>query len=120
MTQDELGGRYSGGLVSLIEKGESAPSLWVLHNIADRLGVPVWALLLDDAPDLRLTAALADPRGFGVWLRDQIDGSGLSQRDLGTVAGVDHSAISRVINGNRDPLLGTALKLARACIEGVR
>ncbi len=51
---------------------------------------------------------------FNLWLRRQMRERRMSQRQLAALSGVDHSTISRLINGERVPSLATATKLARA------
>lgn len=53
---------------------------------------------------------------FGTWVLDQLERSGTTQRELSRDSGVDHSTISRLISGPRDPLLSTAQAIARALI----
>jgi transcriptional regulator with XRE-family HTH domain len=50
---------------------------------------------------------------FNTWLRRQLRERRMSQRQLGQLAGVDHSTISRLLNG-RTPSLDTATRIARA------
>jgi transcriptional regulator with XRE-family HTH domain len=45
LTQTELGDPFTKGFVSEVERGRSLPSLRALTFMADRLGVPVSALL---------------------------------------------------------------------------
>lgn len=52
--------------------------------------------------------ALADFRG---WLTRALADSHWSQRELGARSGVDHSTISRLLRGDREPTLATALKI---------
>ena len=56
-------------------------------------------------------------RAFNEWLRAQLKGKKMSQRQLAQQSGVDHSTISRLIRGDRMPSLGTATKLARGLRE---
>jgi transcriptional regulator with XRE-family HTH domain len=51
---------------------------------------------------------------FNVWLRRQMRERRISQRQLGLLAGVDHSSISRLLRHDRRPSLTTATKLAGA------
>jgi transcriptional regulator with XRE-family HTH domain len=51
---------------------------------------------------------------FNVWLRRQMRERRISQRQLGILAGVDHSSISRLLRHDRRPSLTTATKLAGA------
>jgi len=60
---------------------------------------------------------LQTPRSFNSWLRGQLKEKKMSQRQLALQSGVDHSTISRLINGDRMPSLGTATKLARGLRE---
>jgi transcriptional regulator with XRE-family HTH domain len=57
------------------------------------------------------------PRSFNTWLRGQLKERRMSQRQLAIQSGVDHSTISRLLNGDRMPSLGTATRLARALRE---
>lgn len=56
-------------------------------------------------------------RAFSEWLRAQLKAKKMSQRQLSQRSGVDHSTISRLICGDRMPLLGTATKLAHRLRE---
>ena len=56
----------------------------------------------------------AGPLVFNVWLRRQLRERRMSQRQLGVLSGVDHSAISRLVNGRASPTLETAAKLVHA------
>jgi transcriptional regulator with XRE-family HTH domain len=56
----------------------------------------------------------AGPLVFNVWLRRQLRERRISQRQLGVMSGVDHSAISRLVNGHASPTLETAAKLVHA------
>ncbi len=51
---------------------------------------------------------------FNLWLRRQMRERRMSQRQLAVLSGVNHSTISRLINGERVPSLATATRLARA------
>ena len=51
---------------------------------------------------------------FAGWLREAMAARRVSQRMLGHISGVDHSTISRLLAGDREPTLGTALALIRA------
>ena len=48
---------------------------------------------------------------FTGWLRDALTARGMSQRMLATLSGIDHSTVSRLLNGDREPSLRTALAL---------
>lgn len=50
---------------------------------------------------------------FNAWLRRQLRERRMSQRQLAQLAGIDHSTISRLLNG-RTPSLDTATRLAQA------
>lgn len=50
---------------------------------------------------------------FAGWLREAMAARGVSQRMLGHLSGIDHSTISRLVAGDRQPTLGTALALIR-------
>jgi transcriptional regulator with XRE-family HTH domain len=50
---------------------------------------------------------------FAGWLREAMQARGVSQRMLGLISGIDHSTISRLLSGDREPTLGTALALIR-------
>lgn len=50
---------------------------------------------------------------FHEWLRGQLRAKKMTQRQLGQQSGVDHSTISRLVRGEREPSLGTAAKIAR-------
>jgi transcriptional regulator with XRE-family HTH domain len=60
---------------------------------------------------------LQAPRSFNTWLRNQLKERKMSQRQLAFQSGVNHSTISRLLNGDRVPSLGTATKLARGLRE---
>lgn len=49
---------------------------------------------------------------FAGWLRDAMTSRGMSQRMLAALSGIDHST-SRLLNGERQPSLGTAIALIR-------
>jgi transcriptional regulator with XRE-family HTH domain len=51
---------------------------------------------------------------FNLWLRRQMRERRMSQRQLAHLSGVDHSTISRLMQGERMPSLATATRLARA------
>jgi transcriptional regulator with XRE-family HTH domain len=51
---------------------------------------------------------------FDSWLQHKLQASQLTQRQLAEKAGIDHSTISRLINGRRVPSLRTATSLAQA------
>lgn len=53
-------------------------------------------------------------RDFAPWLAGEMQRQGVSQRLLGQASGVDHSSISRLLNGTRAPLLGTVVVLAKS------
>jgi transcriptional regulator with XRE-family HTH domain len=50
---------------------------------------------------------------FAGWLRDAMASRGMSQRMLAALSGIDHSTVSRLVKGEREPGLGTALALIR-------
>src|SRR5688572_23821197 len=50
---------------------------------------------------------------FAGWLKEAMAARGVSQRMLGHISGIDHSTISRLLAGDREPTLGTALALIR-------
>lgn len=52
LTQSELGHPMTKGFVSEVERGRSLPSLMALTFLADRLGVPVSALIEAVKPGL--------------------------------------------------------------------
>ena len=54
---------------------------------------------------------------FNLWLRRQLREKRITQRQLAERSGVDHSAISRLVRGQRAPGLETATKLAKALRE---
>jgi transcriptional regulator with XRE-family HTH domain len=62
----------------------------------------------------RLSGGWAGPLVFNIWLRRQMRERRLSQRQLASLSGVDHSTISRLITGGRSPSLETAAKLVHA------
>jgi transcriptional regulator with XRE-family HTH domain len=51
---------------------------------------------------------------FNVWLRRQLREARMSQRQLAMFSGVDHSTISRLMSGEREPSLATATRIAEA------
>ncbi len=50
---------------------------------------------------------------FAGWLREAMASRGISQRMLAVLSGIDHSTISLLARGERQPSLGTALALIR-------
>lgn len=52
-------------------------------------------------------------KDFATWLRLTMYQRELTQRELGRRSGVDHATISRLLSGEREPLLSTAQKLFR-------
>jgi transcriptional regulator with XRE-family HTH domain len=50
---------------------------------------------------------------FAGWLREAMEARSVSQRMLAHLSGIDHSTISRLLSGERNPGLGTALALIR-------
>jgi transcriptional regulator with XRE-family HTH domain len=50
---------------------------------------------------------------FAGWLRDAMAERGLTTRILAMRTGVDHSSIWRLMNGEREPKLSTAVALLR-------
>lgn len=51
---------------------------------------------------------------FDTWLREQLARHRISQRVLARKSGVNHSTISRLLNGQRSPTLTTVSRLADA------
>lgn len=51
---------------------------------------------------------------FNLWLRRQLRERRMSQRQLATLSGVNHSTVSRLLRYDRHPSLETATKLAKA------
>jgi transcriptional regulator with XRE-family HTH domain len=51
---------------------------------------------------------------FAGWLSEAMAGRQMSQRMLAMRAGVNHATISRLLKGQRDPSLSTALALISA------
>lgn len=47
------------------------------------------------------------------WIVDRMNADNLSMRDLAKNAGVDHSTISKILNGQRDAALDFYVKIAR-------
>jgi transcriptional regulator with XRE-family HTH domain len=62
----------------------------------------------------RASGGWAGPLMFNVWLRRQLRERRMSQRQLAMLAGINHSAISRIVNGHASPTLETATKLVHA------
>jgi gp16 family phage-associated protein len=56
----------------------------------------------------------SDGEEFSAWLNRRLAARGISQRQLARRAGVDHSTISRILNGSREPRRGTARRLEAA------
>jgi hypothetical protein len=50
---------------------------------------------------------------FSGWLRDAMATRRMSQRMLAALSGIDHTSVSRLLSGDRQPSLGTALALIR-------
>jgi transcriptional regulator with XRE-family HTH domain len=55
----------------------------------------------------------SDEEMFGSWLSRQLRIRRMSQRQLATRSGVDHSTISRLIRSDRQPSLATASRISR-------
>jgi transcriptional regulator with XRE-family HTH domain len=53
-------------------------------------------------------------QSFGEHLEQRLRLTGLSQRELGERAGIDHSTISRIVTERRGPTLNTAVCLLTA------
>ena len=51
---------------------------------------------------------------FRDWLRRELNARRMTQRHLAARSGIDHSTISRLLRGDRNPSLATVLKLSRA------
>ncbi len=62
--------------------------------------------------DLRIPPQVA-AGDFAGWLRGAMATRRISLRMLAIRAGIDHSTISRLANGTREPLLSTALALVQ-------
>lgn len=57
----------------------------------------------------------ADSTGlFRLWLTDTLRRRRMSQQELARRCGIDRSTITRILNGERDPSLHTALRLVDA------
>jgi transcriptional regulator with XRE-family HTH domain len=54
---------------------------------------------------------------FAGWLRVQLRARRMSQRQLASRSGVSHATISRLLNEDREPSLGTAMDLARVLLD---
>jgi len=63
---------------------------------------------MDDAP------ATEQGEPFARWLEAELRARRLSRRGLARRSGVDHSTIVRLRQGQRDPSLATATRIARA------
>jgi transcriptional regulator with XRE-family HTH domain len=50
---------------------------------------------------------------FAGWLRDAMAERGMTTRGLSMRTGIDHSTISRLMQGDRDPMLATTIELLR-------
>ena len=61
---------------------------------------------------IRIPAQVAEG-DFAGWLGGAMTARRISLRMLAIRAGMDHSTISRLANGSREPLLATALALIR-------
>ena len=59
-------------------------------------------------------SAAETDQAFAGWLRRAMTERGVSQQQLAARSGVDHSTISRLLGGQRNPSLATAARLARA------
>ena len=56
-----------------------------------------------------------DPRrDFARWLGARMTEYGMSQRELGDYAAIDHVTIKRLLDGDREPLFSTVVDLAAA------
>jgi transcriptional regulator with XRE-family HTH domain len=62
--------------------------------------------------DLILPSRIADG-DFGGWLRDAMAERRISQRTLAMRTGINHSSISRLLNGSHLPSLGTAIAILK-------
>src|SRR5262245_38213056 len=56
-------------------------------------------------------------RSFREWLRVEMRSRRMSQRQLASRSGVNHTTISRLLGEAQGPRLGTALKLAQTLLE---
>jgi len=63
---------------------------------------------MDEAP------ATQPSEPFARWLDAELRARRLSRRGLAKRSGVDHSTIVRILQGDRDPSLATATRIARA------
>jgi transcriptional regulator with XRE-family HTH domain len=102
--------------------GHSSPMLGGGLSLASQPFAAAVALTLTLGGGASLAADLARGGGgawagvvaFNVWLRRQLREARMSQRQLAAFSGVDHSTISRLMSGGREPSLATATKLASA------
>lgn len=53
---------------------------------------------------------------FGEWLREKIDDSGMTYREIGRRAGFSHATISNIINGHRKPGIKFCRAIAKALV----
>ncbi|MDQ3492917.1 MAG: helix-turn-helix transcriptional regulator [Chloroflexota bacterium] len=60
-----------------------------------------------------LGGSVSDGPSFNEWLRTELKARRMSQRLLAERSGVNHSTVSRIVNGERVPRLDTATKLTR-------
>lgn len=62
---------------------------------------------------MRILDVTATEFTFAGWLRDEMAQHRVSQREVALRAGLDHSALSRILRG-REPYFRTAVRLAGA------
>jgi transcriptional regulator with XRE-family HTH domain len=55
---------------------------------------------------------------FAGWLRDAMKARRMSARMVGARSGIDHSTITRLLHGQRQPSLATAVALLRLLAAG--
>ena len=63
-------------------------------------------------PGIHLPQRIVDG-DFGGWLRDAMRRRRLSTRAVAMRSGVNHTTISRLMRGAREPVLSTAIRLLR-------
>jgi transcriptional regulator with XRE-family HTH domain len=68
---------------------------------------------MGEAHDPLLIPARLIDGDFAGWLSDAMTARGMSQRMLAALTGIDHSTVSRLLGGDRQPALATALALIR-------
>ncbi len=106
-----------GHLPDTPPRADPAPRLPV-PPLAVALGsVAAVAVVVGSIELVKWPTGIAAGTVFNDWLRRQLKEKRISQRQLAQQSGLNHSTISRLLHGDREPSLGTATKLARGLRE---